>query len=127
MYRVRNRRNFWRTRWPWKKFFPPKVDERFCEKCGLNYQHGPMPKPVKEFISGNVTALVFPAGTWRGRELTVAFGRWKAPTRQFYLSQYFTHEELKDLAAVMVQTHRYLKTNKERPKGRSDRSHHRVA
>jgi hypothetical protein len=126
MYRVKNRRNVWRTRWPWKKFFPPKVDERFCEKCGLIYQYGPMPKPVREFMAGNVTALVFPAGSWRKRELTITFGRWKAPTRQFYLSHYFTHDELRELMAVAVQTDRYLKAINLQPKVRADRSRHRV-
>lgn len=127
MYRIRNRRSYFRTKWPWKKFFPPRVDERFCEKCGLIYQNGPMPREVDFCTSGSVEATVFPSGTWKRNELTVTFGRCRASGRQLYLSQFFTVEELDDLLHAAVQARRYLKTIRERQgKGSRNRRPRRV-
>lgn len=122
MYRVVNRKKGKRSIWPLKKA-KPRVDERFCEKCGQLHQDGPMPDSLANFISGSVGGLVFPAGTWRRKELTVTFGRWKAQTRQFYLSQYIGPDELRDLAKVLRQTHEYLKANDQQYRSRNRRVH----
>lgn len=120
MYRVVNRRKGRRSIWPLKKA-KPRVDERYCEKCGQLYQDGPMPKEIANFVSGSVGALVYPAGSWRQKDLTVILGRWKAQTRQFYLSQYFAPDELRDVAEVLRQAHVYLKANDQKHRSRNRR------
>ncbi|MDA1013848.1 MAG: hypothetical protein O3A00_05265 [Planctomycetota bacterium] len=97
--------------WLGKKLFPPKVDERLCKKCGLPYQNGPLPKHVKDFISGNVCALVYPGSGWN--RMTVKVGRWRADGR-FYLSENFPPEELKDLVKAVAAAHRYIQTENAR-------------
>ncbi len=108
MYRVRYGWKRWRNRWPWKWLFPPTVDERYCPKCRLPYQDGPQPKERKQFISGNVAGLVYPAGNWGQRKYAVKFGRWKASSRQFYLSEYFSADDFDDLNRVAAQAHAYI-------------------
>ena len=108
MYRVRNQWNRWRNRWPWKRLFPPTVDERFCPKCGLPFQNGPQPKETKQFISGSVAALVLPTGNWGRGKYAVRFGKWKAHSRQLYFSDYFSTDDLDDLNWVAAQAHEYI-------------------
>ena len=111
MYRVRYGRKSWRTRWPWKRMFPLKVDERSCRTCGLAYQNGPQPREKMSFTSGNVAALIFPAGNWNRRQTVVKFGRWKARSGAFFLSEYFSAEDLEDLVQVVAQAHEYFDDN----------------
>ena len=123
MYRVHKGRKTWRKRWPWRKLFPLKVDERFCRECSLPYHNGPMPEVVKQFIAGNVAALIYPAGNWGRAGFVVKFGRWKAPTHQFYLSEYLPAEDMRDLVKVAAQVHRYVevRNQEQRMKYRSSR------
>lgn len=114
MYRVRHRRNAWRDRWPWKWLFPPVVDERFCRTCRLPYQNGPQPKEKETFTSNNVSALVYPAGHWNKDKMVVKFGRWQSRSNAFFLSDYFSQEDLKDLARVTVQAHEYVSRGKRK-------------
>ncbi len=108
MYRVNRNRKKWRRKWPLKKHFRAGVDERYCEKCHLPFQDGPLPDPVARFASGNVGALVFPAASFR-RELVVSFGRWKAHVRDgFRLSPFVTLEELDDMEQVIRQAREHM-------------------
>jgi hypothetical protein len=59
-----------------------------------------MPAVVQQFDSGDVGALIYPAGSWSRRALSVRFGRWKAGNREFYLSEFISAEELPDLLKV---------------------------
>ena len=108
MHRVRRDRKSWRKGWPWKHVFPIAVDERYCRACRLPYQNGPMPTEVNTFTSGNVAALVYPAGSWKSRQYVVKLGRWKAQTRTFYLSEYFQVEDLEDVAWVAAQARKCI-------------------
>ena len=114
MYRVRYGRKRWRTRWPWKWLFPLTVDERFCPECRLPYQNGPHPKEKKQFTSGEVAAIVYPAGGWKRGDYCVRFGRWRSHGRDYFLSQYFSEEDLDDLAKVTVQAHGYVDAHSQR-------------
>ena len=100
MYRVRNNRKRWRTKWPWKVLFPLKIDERFCRECGLPFHEGPLPKPLGQYYVHNVNALVFPAGGFRQGEYVLRFGRWRPGGKQYYCSEYIPESELDDLLAV---------------------------
>ena len=100
MYRVRYGRKKWRTRWPWTRLFPLRVDDRFCPKCGLPYHNGPLPKEVTQFTEGNVGACIYPSGTFRRRSFAVKFGRWRSGSRELYLSDFIDAEELDDLFEV---------------------------
>ncbi|MBI1315079.1 hypothetical protein GC176_27625 [bacterium] len=104
--RRRDRRHWWvRIRSP-----RPKVDERFCPKCQQPYQKGPTPAPVADFIHGNTGAFIYPAGKWKRDGVVVRVGRWKAyRQREFYLSEYFEFEELRDLLLAIIDAYRYLK------------------
>jgi hypothetical protein len=62
MYRIQRQRRRWRNRWPFRKWLPAKLDERFCRVCWLPYLNGPLPNEIKQFFAGNVAALLFPAG-----------------------------------------------------------------
>jgi len=99
MYRVR--RNFgWKTRWPWKMFFIPKVNERFCRKCGMPFQDGTMPAPLDTFDKGNIASCVYPSGGYRKNEVVVRVGRLRAGRDSFYLSEFIPLEDLNDLIYV---------------------------
>lgn len=103
MYRARNNRKRWRTKWPWRLLFPLKIDERFCRECGLPYHEGPLPRPLGQCTIGNVTAHVFPAGGFRQNEYIIRFGRWRPGGKQYYCSEYIPESELHDLLAVVEQ------------------------
>ena len=115
MYRVRHRRNAWRDRWPWKWLFPPVVDERFCRTCRLPYQNGPQPKEQLVFTSGSVSALVYPAGNWHKDRMAIKFGRWQARSNTFFLSEYYSLEDLEDLTQVAAEAHEYVSRAKRKP------------
>ena len=103
MYRVRrSRKKPWRKRWPLKKLWPQKVDQRFCQECGLPFLNGPLPKEIRHFQSGNVATLLLPSGDWRRRRFVVTIGRWKSSSGRFYLSEFVPDEELDDLARVVL-------------------------
>jgi len=108
MYRVRYGRKQWRKRWPWKWLFPLTVDERYCRECGLPYQNGPHPTENRQFRRRDVAALVYPAGGWRRGEFVIRFGRWRSQGRDYFLSQYFSPEDLEDLFPVAAQAHEYI-------------------
>ncbi len=129
MYRVRNGGKAWRKRWPWSRMFPlRKVDERFCRECRLPYHNGPLPKEVKQFTSGNVSALIYPAGNWGHAAFCVKFGRWKSRADDPYLSPYLALEDIRDLAKVATQAHRYMdaRSNKRRMPWHNKRSAHQT-
>ena len=120
MYRVRRNGKTWRTKWPWKKCWPKRVDERFCRECSLPYINGPLPKEVAQFFSGNVAAFLFPAGDWRRKRFVVRIGRWKPNSGRFYLSEFVPDEELDDVEVVIAQVREYLdKLAEERPARRT--------
>ena len=109
MYRIRHGKKRWRTRWPWRWLYPLKIDERFCSRCGLPYHNGPLPQEVKRFTRGNVGAFIFPAGSWgRGAKYVIRVGRWKSAGRDFSFSEYIPSEDMRDLAAVLRDTHAFL-------------------
>ena len=114
MYRVRHGRKRWRTKWPWKRIVPLRVDERFCKECGFTFHEGPLPKEVKHFISSDVAALIYPSGSWGKPSLSTKFGRWKANARSLYLSDYFSLDELEDLSKVTEQAHEYILAQRDR-------------
>lgn len=108
MYRVYRGRKRWRTRWPWSRLFPLQLDERFCRHCRQPYHNGPMPKEVKQFSSGSVGALIYPAGSWSRRALSVKFGRWKAGSRELFLSDFISAEDLPDLLKVAALAREFV-------------------
>ena len=99
MYRVR--RNFgWKTQWPWRLFFLPKVNERFCPKCSMPFQDGAMPAPLDTFDKGNIAGRVYPSGGYRKNEVVIRVGRLRAGRDSFYLSEFIPLEDLNDLIDV---------------------------
>jgi len=108
MYRIRQQRKRWRTKWPWKRLFPLRVDERYCRDCGFAFHEGPLPKEVAHFESGSVSALVFPAGGFRRNEYLVRFGRVKSGSRQLYLSEFIPAQERDDLFNVLAKLELWL-------------------
>ncbi len=107
MYRVRRNGKPWRNRWPFKKWWPPRIDERFCRECSLPYHHGPVPKEVAQFHHGNVAAVLLPKAGWQER-CTVRIGRWKPFSGRYYLSEFIPSNELADLEEVIAQVREYL-------------------
>lgn len=108
MYRVKHHRKRWRTRWPWKRVFPLRVDERYCRECGFPFHKGPLPKEIAHFDSGSISALVFPAGGFRRNEYVVRFGRWRAGGKQLYLSEFIPTQDLDDLLKSFAQLEHWL-------------------
>ena len=92
--------------------FPPTVDERYCRKCHQPHQSGPHPDEEAQFIHGNSSALVYPAGSWKRKNAVVKFGRWKSHGRDFFLSQYFSEDEVEDLIKVATETQKYFSKRK---------------
>ena len=74
-----------------------------------------MPKPLTNFVSGQMGACIYPSGGWKRNQLAVKFGRWKAVGDGFQLTGYVQADELKDLAQVIVQAHRYIRQRGYRP------------
>lgn len=101
IYRSRNQRKRWRLKWPWRVLFPLRVDERFCSECRLPFQEGPLPKEAHRFDVSNVTAFLFPAGSWRKEDYVIRVGRWKAGGKQFYASEFIPAAEIDDLLTVV--------------------------
>ena len=101
MYRSRNQRKRWRLKWPWKHFFPLRVDERFCRECRMPYHEGPLPTEVKRCFVDNVAAFVFPAGGYRKAEYVIRVGRWKSGGKQFYCSEFIPAEDIDNLLAAV--------------------------
>jgi hypothetical protein len=102
MYRSRNYRSRWRSSWPWNRLLPPRVDERFCQKCRMPFHDGPMPKELTSFLADNVAVLVFPAGSWRKEEFVIRVGRWRAGGKQFYCSEFIPAADIDSLIAAAV-------------------------
>jgi len=130
MARVKYKRKGQRANWLLNLFVRKKVPgikERYCRHCGSPHQDGRKPKEIRYFTSGSVEATVFPSASWKQHELTVTFGRCKASSRQLYLSPLFTVDEFRDLARVVVQTHRYLQEVKRLRQPRNQLRHKRVA
>jgi hypothetical protein len=108
MYRVRRRGKPWRTRWPLNKWWPQRVDQRFCRECNMPYVNGPLPKEIAQFHSRDVSALLFPAGSWRRGQCSVRLGRWKPSSGRLYLSEFVPCEELDDVENALAQVREYL-------------------
>jgi hypothetical protein len=77
-----------------------------------------MPKPVTDFISGQMGACIYSSGGWNRNQLAIKFGRWKAVGTGFQLTGYVLADELKDLAQVIVQAHRYIEQQGKKPRRR---------
>ena len=107
MYRVRYGRKRWRTKWPLRKWFPPRVDERFCRKCGLPHQDGPHPEPEESFATGHAGGYAYPSGGWKRGQLAFKFGRFKPFGDNLKLSQYVLEDDLDDLLEVVTQALAY--------------------
>lgn len=101
MYRSRNQRKRWRLKWPWKHLFPLRVDERFCNQCGLPYHEGPLPQVVGYCFVDNVVAQFFPAGSWRKGEFVIRVGRWRTGGKQFYCSEFIPAADIDNVLAVV--------------------------
>jgi len=107
--------------WWRKKLSVNAVDECFCTKCGRAYQSDPVPKHVEDFVTGNASVFVYPAGTWKRKGLVVKVGRWRFRSGKHYPSEFFDPEELNDLAKSLVKAHRYIQT--VNASSRRDRRH----
>ena len=118
MYRVRRNGNLWRTRWPFRIWWPPRIDERFCPKCTLPFVNGPEPEQVRQFLSGNVAAILYPSGDWKRERFVIRLGRWKPGSGRFYLSEFVPDEELDDLDEVIVQVREYFAARAQARQGR---------
>lgn len=101
MYRVRHQRKRWRMKWPWKRLFPLRIDERFCSECRQPFHEGPLPDEVTRRHHGNVCAIVYPAGTYRQNERVIRVGRWKAGGKQFYCSEFIPVSDIDDVLSVV--------------------------
>lgn len=110
MYRVRRNFDHWKSRWPWRWFFLIQVNERFCRKCGMPFQDGPMPKELASFTVGDIGVLIYPAGGFRKREYVVRLGRWKASSGRFYMSEFIPTENLNDLSKAIEKLRTSLTT-----------------
>lgn len=107
MYRVRRNRKFWRTKWPLRKWLPPKLDERFCKKCHLLHQDGPPPKPQETFSFGHAGAYAYPSGSFKRGQLAFEFGRFKAFGDNLKLTHFVLDEDLDDLLEVVTHARAY--------------------
>jgi len=67
-----------------------------------------MPKVIDRFQVGSIGAEVFPAGTFRQKDIVVHFGRWKASSGKFFLSEFVPIDEVADLLAVVQQVQEAL-------------------
>ncbi len=103
MLRIRNNQKRWRLKWPWRLFFPLRVDERYCPECGLPYHEGPLPQALKRYCANNIEGLVYPAGGYRRGEFVVRFGRWRVGSGKFFLGEFVPEEELDSLLMVVNQ------------------------
>ena len=101
MYRSRNQRKRWMLKWPWKHFFPLRVDERFCPECKLPFHEGPLPKELACCSVDNIAAFIFPAGGFRRGEYVVRVGRWKTGGKQFYCSEFIPASDIDNVLAVV--------------------------
>ena len=108
MYRVRRNKNLWRTRWPFRIWWPPKMDERFCSQCSLPYINGPQPQEIEQFCAGNVAAILFPSGDWKRERCSIRFGRWRPSAGKWFFSEFIPDEEFDDLEQVIVQVRDYF-------------------
>src|SRR5262245_21122225 len=84
------------------------VNERFCSECGFPHHDGPLPSEVACFDSGSVSAVIYPAGGFRGKDLLVRFGRVRAGGRQLYLSEFIPTDELEDVLVTVSDLKSYL-------------------
>ena len=95
-----------------------KMDERFCRACGLPFHEGPLPKESNSFSSGNVTAVVYPAGGFRRNEYVVRIARVKGSGRGLYLSEFIPVNELDDVLSTLADLEawidRFKKTSQRR-------------
>lgn len=107
MYRVRRKGKGWRNRWPFSRWLPYRLDERFCRECTLPYQNGPLPEPVIQFHRGNVAAVLLPKAGWK-EKYSIRLGRWKPAAGRYFLSEFIPTDELEDLEMVVAQLREYL-------------------
>jgi hypothetical protein len=69
----------------------------------MPFQDGPMPKAIDRFQVGSIGAEVFPAGTFRQKDIVVHFGRWRASGGRFFLSEFVPINEFAELLDVVQQ------------------------
>lgn len=111
MNRIKHGQKRWRMKWPWNRLFPLRIDERFCRECGLPYHHGPLPKELAQFTSGNVAVVIYPAGNFGNRHtFAMKVGRWKAFSGTFQFSPYIPEEEFEDLVKVAARIRKFLES-----------------
>ncbi len=108
MYRVRNGWKPWRTRWPWNRMFPLRVDERFCRKCQRPDRNGPLLEEDKRYTSGNVVARIYQTKRFGIVSYRVQFSRWISRSGDRFLSPNLRLEDFHDLAKVATQAHKYM-------------------
>ena len=87
---------------------PARVNDRLCPHCKKPYQPGPQPVEFKQFSRHNLGALVYPAGSWGRPSLTLRFGRWRASSGRFFLSEFVPAEELPEFIRLAEQVHAFL-------------------
>jgi hypothetical protein len=102
MHRIRHNRKRWRTKWPWSKWLPLKIDERFCRECGFAYHEGPLPAEVTHVTFGSVSAVVYPSGGFRRGDSVVRIGRVRSSGKGLYLSEFVPLEELADVSDAIL-------------------------
>lgn len=102
---ARKRMKRWHRRGLFGQLLVTKVNERFCPRCDRPHQPGPQPKNLAEHLEGDLGAAVYPAGSWGRPTVVVRFGRWRASSGRFFLSDYIPAEELTEfiLLAKKVQ------------------------
>ncbi len=93
----------WRRRGLLGQLFVTKANERYCEHCNRPMPPNPQPKALAEQTRGNLGAMVYPAGSWGRPSLVVRFGRWRASSNRFYLSEFIPAEELTEFIRLALE------------------------
>lgn len=93
----------WHRRGLLGQLFVPKANERYCQHCNRPMPPQPQPKALAEHLRGDLGAMVYPAGAWGRPSLVVRFGRWRASSNRFYLSEYVPAEELSEFIRLVLE------------------------
>lgn len=87
---------------------PARVNERLCPHCKKPHHLGPQPVSIRQFSRHNLGAVLYPAGSWGRESLVLRFGRWRASSGHFFLSEFIPVEELPDYIRLAEQVHAFL-------------------